>query len=214
MSDSGRSWPMLTKRRSDLHERARQGRGLHPGRGQPSGEGRRHRDEVEVGVEQTAEALEHHERGEEHRQLARDREVVVADEGHDLVDEVAHSNLVQRLVVVLRDEVADLALEFGDVDLARAAGGGEQGVDGERDVVVDDRHEQVRQLVSTDLRDGAAPAEVREADAAVGQREEVSRVRIAVVEAVHEDLLEVAVDAPAGQLGPVHRRLRSALRAC
>ena len=59
-----------TKRRSDcvnVRIRAR----LDAGGGDLASEGRRDRDEVEVGVEQAAEALEHDERGQQHRQLAR-----------------------------------------------------------------------------------------------------------------------------------------------
>ena len=135
-----------------------------------------------------------------------------AHERQHFGDQLADADLIERLVVVLRDEPRDLAFELGEVDVARTARCCEQRVDGERHVVVDDRDEQVRELVAADLRHRSDPPEVGEGHSAVGQREQIARMRVGVIEAVHEDLLEVGVDATLRELGSGPHRTRRAGR--
>ena len=77
-------------------------------------------------------------------------------------------------------------------------------VDGRVAVLVDDRDEQVGDEPASVVGELAAASEVGERDPAVVHREQVPGVRVAVVEAEHEDLLVVAGDASAGDLVSVH----------
>ena len=91
--------------------------------------------------------------------------------------------------------VDHVALQREDVDVGRAAADFEQDVGRELAVLLDDGDEEIGDLAPRVVAELAAATEVGEGHAAVGQREEVARVRVGVEEAVHEDLLVVADDA-------------------
>ena len=82
------------------------------------------------------------------------RQPAPADERHDLDDEFARVDLVQLQVVVLGDQSRDVALQSGDVDVCAASAHFEQHVDRGGAVLLDDRDEQVGDLVARRRRSG------------------------------------------------------------
>ena len=150
---------------------------------------------MELGIDRRAERLQRGERGEKQRELRGHRQAALADQRHHLDDKLPGVDFAQLEVVVLGDERRHVSLEPGDVDVSATSADLEQHIDGGGAVLLDDRYEQVGHLVACGVGQVAAPAEVCERHATIGQGEEVTGVWVGVIEAVDEDLLVVARDA-------------------